>query len=104
MAFWCAVCDAPSQDGGCQSPSAGEDDVAVRVLTGDKEIVITSDGSFYHVMSVLSDLLVVGPILIIVLLVITVVIHLLPWLILVALVFFVVWFLFFRNPRRPVAY
>jgi hypothetical protein len=33
-----------------------------------------------------------------------VVIHLLPLLILVALVFFIVWLLFFRNPRRPVAY
>ena len=29
----------------CQSPPAGESDVSVRVLTSNKEIVITPDGS-----------------------------------------------------------
>ena len=30
----------------CQSPPAGENDMSVRALTDNKEIVITPDGSF----------------------------------------------------------
>ena len=56
-------------------------------------------------MGLLSDLLVVVLILVIVLLALTIFIHLLPFLILAALVLFVVWFLFYRQgPRRSIAY
>ena len=68
-------------------------------MTGrtEKRYLFIHLGVFNQVMGILLDLLKIAFVLVIILLAVTLIVHLLPLLILIAAVLLGIWFLFYRN-------